>query len=253
MIGKPKTIARNIVRKLGFEIVRADNPVLNFHSDHYLRHNARSLEHLASLGIPVAGMSVLEVGSGIGDHSHYYIDRGCMITITEARSENLQYLRKRYPHCDVQFLDMENPSLVKASPFDVVHCYGLLHHLRNPEQALEFLGRSTNRILFLETCVSFGESKEINLVTEMQSNPTQAYSGTGCRPTRPWLFNQLQGLFEYVYLPKTQPNNEEFPLDWTAPEKHQADCQRAVFIASREPLENKILTPSLIMKQTRHE
>ena len=88
-------------------------------------------------------MKVLEIGAGIGDHSHYYIDRGCRITITEARSENLQYLRNRYPDCNVQFLDMEHPTHVDGSPFDIVHCYGTLHHLGNPKQALEFINRIT--------------------------------------------------------------------------------------------------------------
>lgn len=87
--------------------VRGYDPVQVFHSDHYLRHNARRLEHLASLRIPVAGMTVLEVGAGIGDHSHYYIDRGCSITITEARAENLDYLKRRYPDVHVRFLDMD--------------------------------------------------------------------------------------------------------------------------------------------------
>ena len=246
-------MVRNFIRKLGYKILRFNTPVTHFHSNYYLRHNSRRLEHLASLRIPVAGMSVLEVGAGIGDHSHYYIDRGCRITITEVRSENLQYLRNRYPSCNVQFLHMERPSHINGSPFDIVHCYGLLHHLSNPGQALEFISRNTIRILLLETCVSFGEGKEINIVREPQSDPTQAYSGIGCRPTRPWVFNQLQGLFEYVYLPKTQPNHEKFPIDWTTPDKHQTGSKSAIFIASRERIENELLTQSLINKQTRHE
>ena len=253
LFGKTKAMVRNIFRKTGFDVVRTNDPVPYFQSTHYLRNNARRLEHLASLRIPVAGMSILEVGAGIGDHSHYFVDRGCRITITEARPENLQYLRKRYPSCDVQFLDMEYPSRIKGSPFDVVHCYGLLYHLSNPSQALAFLRQNTKRMLFLETCLSFGENEEINLKREPQGNLTQAYSGTGCRPTRAWLFKELQGLFEYVYLPKTQPNHEEFPLDWTAPEKHQSSLQRAIFIASCERLENETLTPYLITEQTRHE
>jgi SAM-dependent methyltransferase len=236
-----------------FETVRSDDPVRSFHSDHYLRHNARRLEHLASLKIPVAGMSVLEVGAGIGDHSHYYLDRGCRVTITEVRAKNLVHLRSRYPKCDVQFLDMESPSHVEGSPFDVVHCYGLLYHLRNPKEALEFLSRSTRKMLFLETCVSFGENEKINLIGEMQADPTQAYSGVGCRPTRAWLFRELQGLFEHVYLPTTQPCHSEFPLDWKTPEKHKAALQRAIFIASREGLGNATLTPSLLLQQLRHE
>jgi hypothetical protein len=247
-----KKVVRQMVKRVGFDLVPA-TPALQFHSDFYIRHTARRLEHLASLRIPVAGMSVLEVGAGIGDHSSYYMDRGCTVTVTEARPENLEYLKKRYPHCDLHRLDMDSPSPLPCAPFDLVHCYGLLYHLKKPEQALEFLARNTRKMLFLETCASFGETEAINDVGEVQIDPTQACSGVGCRPTRPWLFRKLQGLFEFVYLPKTQPNHEEFPIDWTAPEKHHGSFVRAVFIASREKLDNPMLTPSLIDKQTRHE
>ena len=252
MFSKIKTKSRNVIRNMGFDIVRSCDPVHAFHSHHYLRHNARRLEHLASLEISVARMSVLEVGAGIGDHSHYYIDRECKVTITDARAQNIHYLKSRYPNCRVQLLDMESPDLIEGSPFEVVHCYGLLYHLSKPKQALSFLSQQTKRMFFLETCVSFGEDREVNLTKEEQAKPTQAYSGTGCRPTRAWIFMELQSHFSYVYLPKTQPCHEEFPLDWTAPGTHKADLQRAVFIASREPLANEKLVPSLILQQTRH-
>ncbi len=198
-------------------------------------------------------MSVLEIGAGIGDHSQYFIDRGCAITITEARPENLEYLKTRYPDCSIQALDMEYPSPIVGAPFDIVHCYGLLYHLSNPEQALDFLCRNAGKLLLLETCVSFGGGDFVNLASETQYDLTQAYSGTGCRPTRKWLFDKLGEHFKYVYIPKTQPCHEEFPLDWTAPEKHAAALQRAVFIASHQPLEQDVLVSSLIMKQSRHE
>ncbi len=258
MFGSLKTSTKRVIRKTGFDIVRvndprANDPVFNFHSHNYLRHNARRLEHLASLRMAVAGMSVLEVGAGIGDHSSYYIDRGCVITITEARRENLEFLKMRYPAHNVQFLDMERPTHIEGSPFDVVHCYGLLYHLNNPDRALDFLAQNARKLLFLETCVSFGGGDHVNQVEEQRSNPTQAYSGTGCRPTRTWLFNKLQKVFKYVYLPKTQPCHQQFPLDWTAPEKHTASVQRAIFIGSHEQLENELLTPCLIMNQMRQE
>jgi hypothetical protein len=198
-------------------------------------------------------MSVLEIGAGIGDHSQYFIDRGCTMTITEARPENLEYLKTRYPSCNVQALDMEHPCPIEGSPFDVVHCYGLLYHLSTPDQALDFLCRNTGKLLFLETCVSFGDGDFVNLASETQYDLTQAYSGTGCRPTRSWIFKKLGDFFKYVYVPKTQPCHEEFPLDWTAPGKHSASLQRAIFIASHELLEQDVLTPTLIMKQSRHE
>jgi cyclopropane fatty-acyl-phospholipid synthase-like methyltransferase len=252
MIEKLKSLCRNIFRNFGFDIIRVYDPVGYFHSDSYLRHNARRLEHLVSLRIPVSGKSVLEVGAGIGDHSHFYIDRGCNITITEARLSNLLYLKRRYPNCDVQFLNMEHPSQINGSPFDIVHCYGLLYHLNNPAQALEYLSKNTKSLLFLETCVSLGENGGRNLVHESQNNPTQSVSGNGCRPTRSWIYWQLKGLFKYVYLPVTQPNHEEFPLDWTTATNNQARLTRAIFIACHDELKNDLLIPALIDKQYQH-
>jgi 16S rRNA A1518/A1519 N6-dimethyltransferase RsmA/KsgA/DIM1 with predicted DNA glycosylase/AP lyase activity len=47
----------------------------DFHSNHYLRMNQRRLEHLASLGLPLSGRTVLELGAGIGDLSTFFLDR----------------------------------------------------------------------------------------------------------------------------------------------------------------------------------
>ena len=116
------------------EITEAEiqNVVNVFLHPHYLRHNTRRLEHLASLRIPVAGMTVLEVGAGIGDYSHYYMDRNCQMTITEVKPINLHILKDRYPNHDVRQLNMEQPVPISNSAFDVVHCYGLLYHLSDP-------------------------------------------------------------------------------------------------------------------------
>src|SRR5262245_46388403 len=92
-----EAMTRRVAQAMGFELVHSRDPRHAFHSFHYLRHNARRLEHLASLGIPVAGSRVLEVGAGMGDHSHFFFDRGCAVTITEARPELLARLRETYP------------------------------------------------------------------------------------------------------------------------------------------------------------
>lgn len=243
---------KTLLERLGFEIRRINTPLRAFHSFHYLQHNARRLEHLASLGLEVAGKTVLEVGAGIGDHSHYYLDRGCKVMITEAREDNLAVLRKRYPSESVHQLDLEHPHVFSKQPFEIVHCYGLLYHLKNPRSALEFLAQNCAGIMALETCVSFGRDNAINPIAENPSSPSQARSGTGCRPTRPWILKQLSELFPYVYIPHTQPNHEEFPLDWSAPEKHNASLSRAVFIASRVKLNNAVLLTELPDQQIRH-
>jgi 2-polyprenyl-3-methyl-5-hydroxy-6-metoxy-1,4-benzoquinol methylase len=252
MLHSFRATVRRAIRATGYDIVPA-TPALQFHSDAYTRHNARRLEHLASLRIPVAGKSVLEVGAGIGDHSTYYLDRGCRVTITEARPDSLKYLRSRFPNGNIHCLDMEFPADLPSAPFDLVHCYGLLYHLKNPAQAIKYFSRNTKEMLLLETCVSVGEKEGENVVNEVQADPTQAWSGIGCRPTRSWIFARLRAEFQYVYIPKTQPNHDEFPVNWSAPELHKGPFSRAVFIASRQSLDNPLLADSLMTQQTRHE
>src|SRR5579863_6438912 len=69
----------------------------DFRSSSYLRHNQRTQEHLASLGLPLAGKTVLEAGAGIGDHSTFFLDRGCPMVISDGRPANVRYLKKRFP------------------------------------------------------------------------------------------------------------------------------------------------------------
>ncbi|MBI3879806.1 MAG: class I SAM-dependent methyltransferase [Verrucomicrobia bacterium] len=211
-----------------------NDPARAFSTQGYARHNARRLEHLASLHLPVAGLSVLEVGAGIGDHTTYFLDRGCKVTTTEARAESVELLRQRFPGVDVQAL-------------------GLLYHLGKPAEAIAFMAKNCTRHLFLETWGSFGDEKAEHLVEEVQRNPTQSFSGKGCRPTRPWLFAELKKHFEFVYCPTTQPNHPEFPLDWTDRAKHPSPYTRMVFIASRVPIKSELLSPTLVARQVRHE
>ncbi|HEX3151783.1 MAG TPA: methyltransferase domain-containing protein [Gemmataceae bacterium] len=245
-----KRVAHTLLDSCGYTAI--PSCVAHFRGDRYVQHNARRLEHLASLRIPVRGLSVLELGAGVGDHSSYYLDRDCRVTITEARGSLLSYLRKRFPSADVRALDMESPEKTPVEKADVVHCYGLLYHLSDPERALDFVAGHTDQYLFLETCVSFGDGETINPTPEDMANPTQAISGVGCRPTRPWLLRALKSRFEHVYVPQTQPNHEEFPTDWSVPGPVGL-LARAVFVCSRTELANDLLLSELPSQQRRHE
>jgi|GEM_PF-263497 len=226
-------------------------PIDVFHSYHYQRHNQRRQEHLASLGLDIAGATVLEVGAGIGDHTSFFLDRGCQVFTTEARQANLEILRSRYPNLQVRHLDLDAPDTTFNEVFDIVYCYGLLYHLKQPTEAIEFMSRCCRKMLLLETCVSFGEGESINPCGELAASPSQAISGQGCRPTRRWVYNQLKGQFDFVYMPITQPNHEEFPVDWSLPASTKI-LTRSIYIASREALDNQLLLEDIPRKQQRH-
>jgi ubiquinone/menaquinone biosynthesis C-methylase UbiE len=228
----------------------AIDPLNVFQSDEYLRHNQRRLEHLASLGLDLLGKTVLELGAGIGDHTSFFLDRSCEVVAAEGRPQNFEILRARYPDIETIQLDLETPDLKINQQFDIVYCYGLLYHLQTPAQAIEFMARSCQKMLLLETCVSFGEEEAINLCKEVVDNPSQAISGNGCRPTRKWVYNQLKQHFEFLYMPITQPNHEQFPIDWTL--SSSETLVRSVFIASRQELNNLLLLEDIPLKQQRH-
>jgi len=224
----------------------------DFRSSEYLRHNQRRQEHLASLGLSLAGKTVLETGAGIGDHSTFFLDRGCAMTITDGRPENVKYLKERFPRERVQLLDLEAPVDFQEHS-QVVYCYGTLYHLANPAEALEYLSRNCQELLLLETCVSYGAQEEMNPIREPRSQVSQAVSGYGCRPTRTWIYSELKKHFSFVYLPVSQPWHEEFPTDWRDQKVGLgAQLTRAVFVASRTALENPNLSVDIPIIQIRH-
>lgn len=228
-------------------------PLDEFHSPHYLRHNQRRLEHLASLRLPLAGRTVLEVGAGIGDHTPFYLDRGCTVRVSDAREENLAVLRQRFAgdaRVAVERLDLDHPP-APAARSQIGHCYGILYHLHDPAGALAYLAASISDLLVVETCVSFGSGRLVNQVPEPAQQPSQSVHGVGARPTRDWVYSTLGAHFPYVYVPATQPWHEEFPLDWDAPASHGSAFARAVFVASRTRLDQELLLEFLPPRQRR--
>jgi SAM-dependent methyltransferase len=228
------------------------DPILEFTTWDTIRLNQRRLEHLESLRLALGGRTVLEVGAGIGNLTDFFLDRGCSVVTTEARPENLAVLKARHPQANARQLDLDQPSTEFASPFDIVFCYGLLYHLRRPAEALAHLARWCQGLVLLETCVSFGDDEQIHPCSEDALHVSQAISGVGCRPTRPWVLRELKRHFGHVYVPETQPCHDQFPLDWTSPASHRAPFSRAVFIASRAALDHPGLLEGLPPRQRRH-
>ena len=221
-----------------------------FASEHYRLHNRARLDHLASLGLPIAGR-VIEVGSGPGDHTGFYLERGCTVVATDAREECLRQLQSRFPKVETHCVDMDDPRpLSELGKFDIVHCYGLLYHLRSPESAIAALSSICKHLLLLETCVSPEADARCPHVIESRDDFTQSSSGVGCRPTRTWIFETVKRYFPFVYQTRTQPDHPEFPTDWTdLPADNR--LRRIVLVASTRKCESPLLSPELLEHQVR--
>ena len=234
-------------------------PLVNFSHIHTVRMTARRQEHLATLGLPVHGRSVLEIGAGIGFHSTFFLDRGCKVLATDGRSENMNTMKAMYEayrwypaHANLEFaqLDIENVADGDIAPRDIVYSYGLLYHCANPDIAIRNMSSLCSHLLLLETGVSIGQYDQLNIGSEAASNVSQSIHGGGSHPTREWIFDTLKGHFAHVYCPTTQPRHEFFPIDWSAPKRFESQTIRTTFVASREPLSNPFLAEEVPQQQT---
>ena len=223
-----------------------------FHNLRYLRMNARRLEHLATLMLPVSGKTVLETGAGIGDLTAFFLDRGCTVTSVEPRDENVALLRMRYrdaafwPAANLRIVQSDIYSLADRAdilPHQIAFCYGLLYHLDQPQRALRNLARLCTDFLLVETAVAYGvEDDQVTFVSEDPLEATNSITGTACCPSRRWVFNRLAELFEHVYMPLTQPLHDQFRLDWRCASP-PAGRSRAIFVGAHTKLRNSLLVP----------
>lgn len=221
-----------------------------FQDEAYRIINQARFDHLAGLSLPFEGKSVLEVGAGAGDQTHFILRtlRAGSVMATDGREENVKKIRERFKNdhrVTSGVVDVENTN--QQFRLDWVHCYGLLYHLGDPWRALAWMAKQCDSMI-LETCVSGEHDMMLNLDTEATNDPRSSLNGMSCRPSREWIWGVLSELFPFVYVPYTQPNHPEFITNWKAPE-WKTRTLRAVFVASRFAIENPKLARELIMEQ----
>jgi hypothetical protein len=222
-----------------------------FQNPRYLRHNARRLEHLASLNLDLWGKSVLEFGAGIGDHSLFFLDRDCHVISIEPREENVACILQRHAmeaatfpkerHLVIRCGIEDSGLFLGTARFPVVHNYGLLYHLSDPESFLRQSASRCEGLYLLETAVCDlieGDAAYVEDKTDL----TNSFNGACRLLSRREILDILSQCLPYVYIPVMQPAHEQFPKDWTAAPVARSNRHRAVFVGSTSPLSNPFLT-----------
>lgn len=202
------------------------------------------LAHLASLDLPISGLRTLEVGAGVGNLTGWFLARGCDVLATDGRAENVAEHRRRFPACRAEVVNLDQyGSHDRFGMFDLVVCYGVLYHLRAPEQVLADLANNCSGMLLLETEVNAADDQGECRLNE-GAGADQSLCGFSIRLGRGIILRELRYHFPFAYISRTQPRHPWFPLTWPA------ERGRAIFVASRYELHNENLVTELPQEMT---
>jgi FkbM family methyltransferase len=208
------------------------NTVENQFYDEYVRNfNKARLDHLEYLNLPFSNNSVLELGPGPGILSDFFEIKGINnIMALEARTECIDYYRRNHPSFNIMKFDLENDDWNTVPNMNICFCYGILYHLSNPLKLIDNVSNKIDKFFIIDTVVSDDTVlSDVNLVNEDSRVFVQSATGVGCRPKREFIWNYLKKKFPYVYTPLTQPDHEDYVLDFS---KKQVGTCRFVVIAS---------------------
>jgi SAM-dependent methyltransferase len=203
------------------------------------------LEHLASLDLPLAGRSVIDVGSGIGRLSEFFVARRCDVFCVDGREDNIAELRRLYPDRRAAVVDVQTEQLLEHGSFDVVFCYGLLYHLSNPFAFLQHAAGICRELMIVETCITDSEERVVFLVDD-PDDPTMALNRVASRPSPAYVITALRlSGFPHVYSPRSLPRHKDFEYERRNDSSHLRDgnVMRDIFVASRRELSVPSLRP----------
>ena len=184
------------------------------------RHNydeitRQRLAHLDSLGLPLQGRSVLELGAGVGELTDFWLAKGCAVLTSDGRIGNVLAMRKRFGASTAsQVIDMRSAETMPRAFFsaEIVFCYGLLYHLPDPAATIAWIARHTIQpggMFLLSTMV--GVSREGSVADDQMSvlerdMPSQAIGGVGTRPRREWILEELRKVSLFYFPPTVCAN-----------------------------------------------
>jgi SAM-dependent methyltransferase len=232
-------------RDVANEARPADGGVESFDTEGADAINRARLEHLESLGLPLEGKTVLDVGGGPGHLAQFFVERGCRVVSVDARPENIARMHELYPTLEGHVADVEEDDLTRFGRFDVVFCYGLLYHLENPVRALRSIVAACDGLLLLETMVCDTSAAVLRIEDEYLS-ANQALRGIAHRPSPAWIAMTLDRIgFRNVYAARTPPAHPDYVFEWhdnlyTARDGH---LLRGIYVASTSRIDNENLVP----------
>jgi SAM-dependent methyltransferase len=174
--------------------------------------------------------TALDVGCGIGFYSQWLSEVGMEVKAFDARSQNVQEAKERYPDVEFYVDDIEKPKMLEVGASDLVLCFGLLYHLENPFLAIRHLNTLAKKISIIESMIAPYSSPSAVLIDEMK-RIDQALNYVAFVPSEPCLVKMIyRAGFSYVYRVAPLPNHTDFRTTL----RHRR--RRTILVASKSRL-----------------
>ena len=223
-------------------------PVINkqFDVSHYVFWNIKRLNAIEEhYGINFfKNKTVLEIGCGWAAIGNEISNWGAQVTVSDARKEHLEEVRRRYPHLKTHLFDLENSTewTFPKKHYDVIIHFGVLYHLSDPESNLKFMTKHCEHMI-LETEVLDSNDpylvKNIKEETEWDKGSWgMAYSGVGSKPSYAFVERVLKEskmVYEEPLNPK-KVNAGDHNYDWERKNTGEMNkvCQRSFWFCRKQ-------------------
>lgn len=181
---------------------------------------------------PALGLSTaVDAGCGVGFFSQTLAECGLSTCGFDARAENIEEARRRFPEIPFEQADVEAREISELGQFDLVLCFGLLYHLENPLQAIRNLRAITEKCLVLESMCLPEERCSLLLRPEPRQGD-QSLTEIACYPSESSLVKMLYGAgFAKVYRVPPLPDHDDFR------ETREHTRRRTILVASQMPID----------------
>lgn len=181
---------------------------------------------------PALGLSTsVDSGCGVGFFSQTLAECGLYTCGFDARVENIEEARRRFPGIPFEQADVEAREITRLGQFDLVLCFGLLYHLENPLQGVRNLSAITGKCLLLES-MCLPEERCSLLLRQEPRQDDQSLTEMACYPSESTLVRMLyRAGFAKVYRATPLPDHEDFH------ETREHRQRRTVLLASRVPID----------------
>jgi SAM-dependent methyltransferase len=183
--------------------------------------------------------TAIDVGCGLGHFSYFLHSLGFDVLGVDAREENIDEAKKRYPGPVFRVAKAEDSSAANLGTFDLVLCLGLLYHLENPFHVIRQLSGMTGKLALVEG-VCYPSDEPAMVLLDENNLEDQGINYLAFYPSESCLLKMLyRSGFPKCFWPRPMPQHEFY-------EKSRNGFRyRTMMAASKIEIESNFLSPVL--------